>query len=214
VYPRQLVRITGTVHARMDPCLSVDFGNAGLPPHNLPRPLPLVPAPATNNLSPPRTKLMPSHVGHRRTDTRGQERTRHGLSLHHSSPCRSCWFTSLMIRRCPSPTADCWSECCTPTLKKRGTEKEPRAERESAAAHVITYLEPDCDCRVDPPRRRRHGGAGVGRGGVEHAEQRLVLVQRQRVAHEHHLLPAPHPKQRQPVEPAHPGGGYGNFSRS
>jgi hypothetical protein len=36
---------------------------------------------------------------------------------------------------------------------------------------------------------------------VEHAQQRLVLVQRQRVAHEHHRLAAPHPEQRQPVEP-------------
>ena len=62
------------------------------------------------------------------------------------------------------------------------------------------YLETDGDGGVLPGRSRRVG-PGAGRGGVEHAQQRLVLVRHQRVAHERHRLPAPRAQQLPPVEP-------------
>lgn len=78
--------------------------------------------------------------------------------------------------------------------------QQPIAKIQGITARRATYLEADCDRGV-LPRRPRLVSACTGRRGVQHTQQRLVLVHHQRVAHEHDLLPAPHVEQLHAVEP-------------
>jgi hypothetical protein len=77
--------------------------------------------------------------------------------------------------------------------------------------YTRTHLERDGGDGVAPGV----GGLGGRRGRVQHARQRLPLVQAERVAHEQDLLPLPPPQKVLPVEPAAlANNGDGNVSQS
>lgn len=65
---------------------------------------------------------------------------------------------------------------------------------------ACTYLERDGGERGAPAV----GGPGGRRGRVQHARQRLPLVQADGIPHEQYLLPPPFAEEIQPVEPAVP----------